>query len=84
MDGSSAYLCKLMMIVIYQGNAVLKEILLCMFSGTFKLKKLALQKEGFDRGVIKDALYFLDGKRNQYVELTPELFAQISNGKAGL
>lgn len=53
-------------------------------TGTFKLKKLALQKEGFDRNLIKDALYFLDGKQNKYVELTPELFARISDGKAGL
>ncbi|KAG0719978.1 Long-chain fatty acid transport protein 1 [Chionoecetes opilio] len=53
-------------------------------TGTFKLKKLALQKEGFDRNVIKDKLYFLDGKLGQYVKLTPELFDQITNAKVGL
>lgn len=60
---------------------ILKEI---DVTGTFKLKKLALQKEGFDRGLIKDELYFLNSKLGKYVELTPELFTQISNAKVGL
>lgn len=53
-------------------------------SGTFKLKKLALQKEGFDINLIKDELYFLDGKLGKYVKLTPEIFTKISDAKAGL
>lgn len=59
--------------------------LIChVFPGTFKLKKLALQKEGFDRGLIKDELYFLNSKLGKYVKLTPELFTQISNAEVGL
>ncbi|MPC78617.1 Long-chain fatty acid transport protein 4 [Portunus trituberculatus] len=60
---------------------ILKEI---DVTGTFKLKKLALQKEGFDINVVKDELYFLDGKLGKYVNLTPELFTKINDAKVGL
>ncbi|XP_063871974.1 long-chain fatty acid transport protein 1-like [Scylla paramamosain] len=60
---------------------ILKEI---DVTGTFKLKKLTLQKEGFDINLVKDELYFLDGKLGKYVKLTPELFTKISDAKAGL
>ncbi|XP_068234589.1 long-chain fatty acid transport protein 4-like [Palaemon carinicauda] len=53
-------------------------------TGTFKLKKLNLQKEGFNPNKVGGKLYFLDYKLGQYVELTPELFSLIEGGKAGL
>lgn len=74
-----------MMIIYHYSHSYERDVIVnILFSGTFKLKKLALQKEGFDRNVIKDNLYFLDGKQNQYIELTPELFTLINSGKAGL
>lgn len=51
--------------------------------GTYKLKKLDLQKEGFDVGLIKDQLYYFNNK-DIYVELTPEAYKDIQAGKIRL
>ncbi|KAB7496745.1 Long-chain fatty acid transport protein 1 [Armadillidium nasatum] len=51
---------------------------------TFKLKKVALLKEGFNPQEIKDQIYFLDAKKKAYVPLTEELYKKIMDGKAGL
>ncbi|XP_046995918.1 long-chain fatty acid transport protein 4-like [Schistocerca americana] len=48
-------------------------------TGTFKIKKTAIQKEGFDPALIKDDLYFHDGK--EFVPLTQELYNEIVSGK---
>ncbi|KXJ79609.1 hypothetical protein RP20_CCG028499 [Aedes albopictus] len=49
-------------------------------TGTFKLKKIDLQKEGFDPNVIEDALYYLSPK-GSYESLTKEVFDQINRGE---
>lgn len=49
-------------------------------TGTFKLKKLDLQKEGFDPNVIEDALFYLSPK-GSYESLTKEIFDQINRGE---
>ncbi|XP_076753912.1 long-chain fatty acid transport protein 4 [Xylocopa sonorina] len=48
-------------------------------TGTFKLKKIHLQKEGFDPSKIQDKVYFLSGNK-EYVEITPELYQEIISG----
>lgn len=48
-------------------------------TGTFKLKKVNLQKEGFDPSKIQDKMYFLSGN-NEYVEITPKLYQEIISG----
>lgn len=53
-----------------------------MFPGTFKLKKLQYQKEGFDPDVIKEPLYFRSGA--SFVPITSQLFSDISHGKVKL
>lgn len=53
----------------------------CEMTGTFKLKKTQLQREGFDVNKIKDAVYFLDAKSDKYVPLTGALYNDISAGK---
>lgn len=50
-------------------------------TGTFKLKKVTIQKEGFDPTLIKDPLYFLDAKKKNYVALTTDLYHAITTGK---
>lgn len=50
--------------------------------GTYKLKKLDLQKEGFDVELIKDPLYYYSS--NVYHELTPEAYQDILAGKIRL
>ncbi|CAL4091093.1 unnamed protein product [Meganyctiphanes norvegica] len=53
-------------------------------TGTLKIKKTTLQKQGYDLSQIDDPLYFLDSKQNQYLALTPELHQRLLQGKTGL
>lgn len=48
-------------------------------TGTCKLKKLDLQKEGFNPSAITDKLYFLNVKNNTYEALTTEIYSKILN-----
>ncbi|XP_066602780.1 long-chain fatty acid transport protein 4-like [Prorops nasuta] len=50
-------------------------------TGTYKLKKTDLQKEGFDIRTVKDPIYFLDNKSGEYIKLTDELFQNILQEK---
>ncbi|KAK0087178.1 hypothetical protein PV325_001630 [Microctonus aethiopoides] len=52
-------------------------------TGTFKLKKINLQKEGFDPNKIQDKVYFRSGNK-EYVEVTPELYQEIISGSTQL
>lgn len=50
-------------------------------TGTFKLKKIDLQQEGFDYNRIKDhRLYFYNAKSSEYVPLAKELYEDIVSG----
>ncbi|XP_073941559.1 long-chain fatty acid transport protein 4-like [Choristoneura fumiferana] len=54
-------------------------------TGTFKMKKTDLQKEGFDPSVVgKDKLYYHDAKLGQYLPLGPEEYEKIINGQIRL
>jgi len=50
-------------------------------TGTFKLKKNDLVKEGWDPETITDPLYFDDPDASAYVKLTSELRRQIESGE---
>ena len=50
-------------------------------TGTYKLKKRDLQLEGFNPENIRDKLYFLDAKSNQYISLDSELHSKICSGQ---
>jgi solute carrier family 27 fatty acid transporter 1/4 len=47
-------------------------------TGTFKLQKVELQKEGFDVTKIKDKMYFYDGDR--YIPMDKELHTKVVTG----
>lgn len=49
-------------------------------TGTFKLRKVDLQREGFDPAVVHDPLYVRDETEAAYVPLTPERYAEIAAG----
>lgn len=49
-------------------------------TGTFKLKKLDLQKEGFDPNKIDDKLYYLTAK-GTYSNLDRTVYEQICRGE---
>jgi fatty-acyl-CoA synthase len=49
-------------------------------TGTFKMKKTDLQKEGFDPRSVKDPLFFLHPQQNAYVPLDASLYETIQSG----
>ena len=53
-------------------------------SGTFKLKKTELRKEGFDPTVVKDQLFYLDARKGCYVPLDQEAYTRIQAGQEKL
>lgn len=52
-------------------------------TGTFKLKKLDLQKEGYNPNTVPDEIYYLTNK-GQYARLTPTIYEQILSGEIRL
>jgi hypothetical protein len=53
-----------------------------LLSGTYKMKKLRFQEEGYDINEIKDKMYFL--LKGEFVPLDQELFDKINTGKIRL
>lgn len=58
-------------------------------AGTFKLRKVELQKEGYNlpRLVTPDGphtLFFLDSKNGEYIPLSSSLLQDIADQKTGL
>lgn len=49
------------------------------YLGTYKLKKVELQKEGFDINLTKDPIYFL--KDEAYIRIDQHLLQQINDCK---
>ena len=49
-------------------------------TGTFKHRKVELQKEGFDPSATGDPLFFFDDAANTYVPLTNDLYERICGG----
>lgn len=52
-------------------------------TGTFKLKKMDLQKEGYDVTKISDPIYYMQ-KNGSYKLMTKEIFEKIVTGKCDL
>jgi len=57
----------------------LKEV---EMTGTYKLRKVDLQKEGFDINKVKDSIYFYSNSK--YVPLDSELYRKLMDGKMRL
>ena len=54
-------------------------------TGTYKLPKLFLQKQGFDPNVVlKDPLFFLDWKKSEYVRMDQHYYQDIVSNKIRL
>ena len=49
-------------------------------TGTFKLRKVDLQREGFDPVTISEPLYLRDAAKGSYVQLTRELHRALESG----
>jgi len=50
-------------------------------TGTYKMRKVDYQKEGFDVNKIKDEIYLFDSTNQSYVLLTNVLYEQLQSGK---
>jgi len=48
-------------------------------TGTFKLKKLALQREGYNPQLVSDPIYFLDAAKGMYKPLDDQIYEEIQN-----
>ena len=53
-------------------------------TGTFKLRKVDLQKEGYDPSAIEDPMYLRDAQAKTYVPLNAEKFAEVQAGQIRL
>ncbi|NXY89146.1 S27A1 protein, partial [Alcedo cyanopectus] len=53
-------------------------------TGTFKIQKTRLQREGFNPHQTSDRLYFLDIKAGKYIPLDEHLYQRIQAGQASL
>jgi len=53
-------------------------------TGTFKLRKVNLQEEGFDLARVADPLFLRDDEARAYVPLTAELAADVAAGRRKL
>ncbi|CAG9784546.1 unnamed protein product [Diatraea saccharalis] len=53
-------------------------------TGTFKMRKVDLQKEGYDPSIVKDKLYYLDPKLEKYLPLGIEEYNKIISGQIRL
>ncbi len=49
-------------------------------TGTFKYRKVDLVREGFDPSKTEQEIWFEQPERDDYVRITPELYAQIQSG----
>ncbi len=49
-------------------------------TGTLKLRKVDLQRQGFDPGAVIDPLFYRDDRASTYAPLTREAHAQIQDG----
>ena len=62
-------------------SVILPSFRYILFPGTFKLKKLALQREGYNPEVIADQMYFLDAEKGAYRQLDHCLYDAIVNSR---
>lgn len=53
-------------------------------TGTFKMKKVDLQKEGYNPSIVKDKLFYMDGRTEKYVPLGIEEYEKIVSGQMRL
>ncbi|RVE75619.1 hypothetical protein OJAV_G00000500 [Oryzias javanicus] len=53
-------------------------------TGTFKILKIRLQREGYKPNESSDRMYFLNGRADRYEPVTEELYEAINEGRVSL
>jgi fatty-acyl-CoA synthase len=83
-DGKSFYAFVSERLPRYACPAFVRVQLEADLTGTFKLRKVDLQKQGFDPSLVGEPLFARDDASKAYVPLTPEVHAAIRGGKWSL
>lgn len=60
------------------------NVIYVLVTGTFKMRKVDLQKEGYNPSIVKDKLFYMDSKSEQYVPLGNEEYEKIVSGQIRL
>lgn len=55
------------------------KVIFVRISGTYKMKKIDLQKEGFDVTRVSEKIYFFNG--GKYVLMDNELYSKLLRGE---
>lgn len=55
-----------------------------LYSGTFKIQKTRLQREGYDPRLTTDQIYFLNARAARYEAIDEELFNAVGDGRMSL
>ena len=75
--------CKMPYVIVFLSSNIAPRIFgarcYCFVSGTFKLKKLALQREGYNPQLVSDPIYFLDAAKGMYKPLDDQIYEEIQN-----
>lgn len=53
-------------------------------TGTFKIQKIRLQKEGFDPRITADRIFFLNSRAGRYEAVTEEMYNALVEGRVPL
>jgi fatty-acyl-CoA synthase len=69
------------MLPVYAVPAFVRLVGEMDITGTFKLRKVELQRQGFDPQQVQGALYYLDRRQGSYVPLDAAAFQGISGGQ---
>lgn len=65
-------------------NYIYIYIFFILFTGTFKIQKTRLQKEGYKPQNSSEKIYFLNSRAGHYQPVTDELYDAINEGKVSL
>jgi fatty-acyl-CoA synthase len=65
----------------YAWPAFVRQLEAPDLTATFKIRKLALQREGYDPKVVADALWYRDDAQRSYLPLSPEAADRIEAGR---
>ena len=80
-DGKAFYAFTEQALPRYAAPLFVRVLREAQVTGTFKLRKVELQREGYDPGAIGDPLFVRDDAAKAYVRLGPEILAAIRDGR---
>jgi fatty-acyl-CoA synthase len=80
LDGKALYAHLEQRLPPYARPALVRLLAEPELTATFKIRKVALQREGYDSSSIADPLYYRDDAQRSYLPLSPEIADRIREG----